>query len=48
MNKQQRDARIRYCQIWLVGDRCDGWEKQQIEKELKALMVAKSLEEWIQ
>lgn len=44
-NKQKRDERIRYCQIWLIGNRCDGWEKQGMEAELKALIEARNLEQ---
>lgn len=43
-NKQKRDERIIFCKIWLIGDRCDGWEKQTIEIELKDLIQAKKLE----
>ena len=33
----QKEQRINYCKTWLIGDRCDGWAKQKIQKELDDL-----------
>lgn len=41
MNKQELDSKIRYYQIWLIGDRCDGWEKASVQKQLSILIETK-------
>ena len=41
MSKQELDSKISYYQIWLIGDRCDGWEKAGIQEKLKSLIEAK-------
>jgi len=27
--------KIRNCEIWLTGDRCDGWEKAIVKEQLQ-------------
>lgn len=41
MSKQELDSKISYYQIWLIGGRCDGWERAGIQEKLEALIEAK-------
>lgn len=41
-SEQKRNEKIRQYQIWLIGDRCDGWEKQVVETNLRKLQEEQS------
>lgn len=35
--KTKQEEQLEMLKIWLIGDRCDGWEKKAVNESIKQL-----------